>query len=320
MGWAGFVAYSLYSLIVPALLGAAWAASAPPLPVWANVPRFTWARLVREAASDILPFSQVGGLVVGIRLLIARGISGPLVNASALVDMTTEMAGQIAFTLFGVAGFMVLRSGEGGATLAPVLIGAAVLAVLMTAFFAAQRWGLALGQALLARMLPAVSLGLGDVSAELSRIYAARRRVLLAFGFNLAGWIASAAGAWIALKLMRVPLPLTNVLVLESLIFVLRSVAFAIPGGLGVQEAAYVLIGPLLGLSAPAALALSLAKRARDLAVGVPALVAWQASEARALRRSRGFRVQRLGLADRGAHKHLSSGPAPAGEERTYDR
>lgn len=320
MGWAGFAFYCVYSVAVAGLLGAAWAASAPPLPLAANTPRFAWARLVREAASDILPFSQVGGLVVGIRMLIARGISGPLVNASALVDLTTEMAGQIVFTLFGIGGFVMLRSGDGGATLTPVLIGTAVMVVLMAAFFAAQRWALGLGQALLARILPSVSDGLGDVGAELSRIYGARGRVLAAFGFNLAGWIASAAGAWIALRLMGVPLPLGNVLVLESLIFVLRSVAFAIPGALGVQEAAYALLGPLLGLPAPAALALSLAKRARDLGIGVPALAAWQAGEARALRHAQGFRVQRVGLADRGAHKHLSSGPAPAGEERTYDR
>ena len=315
IGWGGFAGYCLYSLIVAGLLGAAWAASAPPLPVAANTPRFAWARLVREAASDILPFSQVGGLVIGIRMLIARGISGPLVNAAVLVDLTTEMAGQIVFTLFGIAGFVMLRSGseDGAAALGPVLIGAGAMVALMAAFFAAQRWALGLGQALLVRMLPRVSDGLGDVSAELTRIYATRRRVLLAFVLNLAAWVASAAGAWIALALMGVRLPLANVLVLESLIFVLRSVAFAIPGGLGVQEAAYALLGTLLGLPVPAALALSLAKRARDLAIGVPALVAWQAGEMRALRRTRGFRVQRLGLAVREGHKHLFRRPRAGG-------
>jgi len=295
IGWGGFLGYCAWSVAVAGLLGAAWAASAPPLALTPNLARFTWARLVREGASDVLPFSQVGGLVIGIRMLIARGLPGPLVNAAALVDMTTEMAGQIVFTLFGLAGFIMLRSGNDTALLAPILIGTGVMVALMAAFFAAQRWALGLGRALLSRMLPAVGEGLGDVGTELTRIYGERRRVVLALVFNVAGWVASAAGAWIALRLMGVKLPLINVLILESLIFVLRSVAFAIPGALGVQEAAYALLGPLLGLAAPAALALSLAKRARDLAIGLPALLAWQVGETRAL--SRAKRARKLGLA-----------------------
>lgn len=318
IGWGGFAVYWLYSVAAAGLLGAAWAASAPPLAIAPNFVRFTWARLVREAASDILPFSQVGGLVVGIRMLIARGIPGPLVNASALVDLTTEMAGQVILTLFGIAGFVMLRhGGESGDALTPVLIGTGALIALMAAFFSAQRWALELGRLLLTRLLPAASAGLGDVRAALARVYADRARVLLAFGFNLAGWVASAAGAWIALRLMGFELSLARALVLESLIFVLRSVAFAIPGGLGVQEAAYALLGPMLGLPAPAALALSLAKRARDLAIGVPALILWQVGEARAIGRAKGFRVQRVGLASSEAHIGLSGDRASTGTERT---
>ena len=60
-------------------------------------------------------------------------------------------------------------------------------------------------------------------------------------------------------------------------------VAFAVPGAIGFQEAAYVLIGPLFGLPPEIALALSIAKRGRDIAVGIPALLAWQLFEARSI-------------------------------------
>ena len=53
-----------------------------------------------------------------------------------------------------------------------------------------------------------------------------------------------------------------------------------VPNGLGVQEGAYTLLGPLFGLPAEMALALSLTKRARDISIGVPALLVWQAMEA----------------------------------------
>jgi len=69
------------------------------------------------------------------------------------------------------------------------------------------------------------------------------------------------------------------VIALESLIFALRGAAFVVPGAIGVQEAGYVLLGPLLGLDPQAAVALSLIKRARDVVIGLPSLVAWQAVE-----------------------------------------
>ena len=302
LGLGGFVTYCLYSVACTLLLGAAWACSAPPLAIGRHILPFTGARLVREAASDILPFSQIGGLVVGVRILIARGLPGPLVNASVVVDLTTEMAGQVVFTLFGIGGFVMLRSGGGAALMTPILIGTGLMIVLMVAFFAAQRWALGLAQALLGRVMPAVGSGIGDVGVALSRIYARRWRVVGALAFNLAGWVASAAGAWIVLALMDERLPLINVLVIESLIFVLRSVAFAIPGALGVQEAAYMLLGPLLGLPPAAALALSLAKRARDLAIGVPALISWQLGETHAWRRAKIVRDATLGLAAASPH------------------
>jgi uncharacterized membrane protein YbhN (UPF0104 family) len=63
--------------------------------------------------------------------------------------------------------------------------------------------------------------------------------------------------------------------------FAIRNAAFVAPSGLGVQEGAYALLGPLFGLPVEAALALSLLKRARDIAVGVPMLLSWQLAESR---------------------------------------
>ncbi len=67
---------------------------------------------------------------------------------------------------------------------------------------------------------------------------------------------------------------------LESLLFASRSLAFFMPNALGVQEGAYALLAPLVGLTPADALALSLIKRARDLVIGAPALLIWQRAEA----------------------------------------
>jgi len=67
----------------------------------------------------------------------------------------------------------------------------------------------------------------------------------------------------------------------------IRSAAFAVPGGLGVQEGGYLVVGNLLGIPGEAAFALSLIARVRELALGIPGLVAWQLVEGRRLWRAR---------------------------------
>jgi hypothetical protein len=61
--------------------------------------------------------------------------------------------------------------------------------------------------------------------------------------------------------------------VLESLGQAIRGAGFAIPGALGVQEGGYLLLAPLAGLTPDAAVALSLAKRTRELLLGLPGLL-----------------------------------------------
>ncbi|MEO8374236.1 MAG: lysylphosphatidylglycerol synthase domain-containing protein, partial [Sphingomonas bacterium] len=149
-----------------------------------------------------------------------------------------------------------------------------------------QRPAIALAGRIAQHFLPGSAVATAGITDELGRIYARRRRVTLGFALNLAAWIGTAIGSWIVLLMMGANISIWSALTLESLIFTLRSVAFAIPGALGVQEAAYALAAPLFGLAPETALALSLAKRARDVSLGLPTLLAWQLSEARAVLRA----------------------------------
>jgi uncharacterized membrane protein YbhN (UPF0104 family) len=72
-------------------------------------------------------------------------------------------------------------------------------------------------------------------------------------------------------------------LIIESLGQAARAVGFAIPASLGVQEGGYILVCGLLGISPQAAIELSLLKRIREVALGVPALIVWQIVETRRL-------------------------------------
>jgi hypothetical protein len=52
----------------------------------------------------------------------------------------------------------------------------------------------------------------------------------------------------------------------------------------GVQEAGYAGLGAIFGVPPELSLGVSLVRRARDIAVGVPVLLIWQTFEARRLR------------------------------------
>ena len=283
IGPGGFAIYLVYSLCVFVILGGSWLATAPGEPI-GRLPRFAWARLLREAVADLLPFSQIGGIVVGARSLIRAGVAPARTYASFIADLTTEMGSQLVFTLYGIAMLASVATGGGTQALRPLVIGGVVALSLITLLFAvAQGPVLSFAGSVAERFLPGSIEAIGSVRVELARIYAHRGRLALAFALNLLGWIASAAGAAIVLSAIGARLPLPTLLALEALIFTVRSVAFAVPGAIGFQEAAYALAGPLLGLPAEAALALSLAKRARDVAIGLPAILIWQAGEARGL-------------------------------------
>ncbi len=282
MGIGGFLLYCLWSASIFVVLGGAWLAAAPGEAA-TRLGLFSWARVVREAVSDLLPFSQLGGIVVSTRTLTSAAVPIPRVYGSFVVDMTTEMASQLVYTLFGLALMASLLIGDGSAAqLRPMILGGtAIMVAVILLFFSLQRAALDFASSMAARFVPKSAGSLTDIRAELTHIYARRWRVALAFLLNLSAWTASGIGAWIALRLMNVHLSVWDVLSLESLIFTLRSVAFIIPGAIGVQEAGYALVGPLFGLPPEAALALSLAKRAREVLMGLPTLLLWQLREMR---------------------------------------
>ncbi|GAC1403631.1 MAG: lysylphosphatidylglycerol synthase domain-containing protein [Novosphingobium sp.] len=284
VGPAGFIAFCLWTGAIFVLLGGAWLTAAPGEPAQRLGP-FIWARMLREAGADLLPFSQLGGIVVGTRSLLVAGVPAARVYAALIVDMTTEMAAQLVFTLFGLATMAsLLVAGPNAAQLRPLILGGtAVMTVTIVLFFSAQKPALALAERLAGHFLPESAVRVNELGAELRATYARPARVGLAFALNLAGWIASALGAWIVLRMMGAHISIWSALGLESLIFTLRSVAFAIPSAIGVQEAAYALAAPLFGLPPESALALSLVKRAREIAMGIPTLLAWQANETRAV-------------------------------------
>jgi putative membrane protein len=282
VGWGGFAIVCLCALALFLVLGLAWYVLLPPS-AGAAASVFVRARMVRDSAAEVLPFSQLGGLAFGVRAAILQGVSAPLASASTIVDVTTEMLAQIAYLALGIAilGARLPRTSLVTSVMRASLICLTVAAVAGGLFLIVQRYGLSVTT----RVAAALARGAGEVTAavgtSLDAIYRSRGRIALSLALHLAGWIGNAIAVWIIFRLIGVRIDLASVVAIESLVSAARSAGVLVPNALGVQEAAYTLLVPLFGAGAELGLAVSLLKRARDVAVGVPTLLVWQVAESR---------------------------------------
>jgi putative membrane protein len=207
-------------------------------------------------------------------------VPGAAAGASVVVDVTLEALTQFAFALLGV-GLLLLGSHSEGLFI-PILIGATTMGVLVGAFVLAQRSGL-FGAAVRAmrklggpeHWLPATT-GADDLDAQIVRTYDNRSGVWSASAWHLVGWTLGAGEVWLALYFLGHPVEFSTAFVLESLGAAVRAAAFAVPGALGVQEGGFIVLGGVFGLTPETCLALSLTKRAREILLGIPGLIAWQ--------------------------------------------
>jgi putative membrane protein len=243
------------------------------------------ARWIGESINDLLPVLQMGGNVVRAWLLVDRGVRVGAAGASVVVDVTLIVLAQILFTLLGL-GLLVPSLGR-GSPLIVVVVGAAIMALLLGGFYAAQRRGFfGLLVRVSRRILGGsewapVSDGAATIDAEVLRLYGERRGLVAAGCWHMLSWLVGVGEVWFALRLLGQPVDLWTALLFETLGQAIRTGAFAVPGALGIQEGGYVLVGGALGIEPGAALGLSLARRVRELLLGVPGLAAWQASTIR---------------------------------------
>ncbi|HEX2892260.1 lysylphosphatidylglycerol synthase domain-containing protein [Vineibacter terrae] len=280
VGWDGFALLLLYGAANFVLLGIAWLLVVPPYS-WRNAVTFCWGRAVRDSAGDILPFSQFGGMVIGARATILRGIPQGLAFASMIVDTTVEMIAQIGIVILGL---VILTLHLPGATSRIPMVQVTIIGILVAilaagAFVVVQRRGFAFLERIAERLLPSAAAPAAAINRSINAIHAAPWRMAAACVVHLLGWLFSAFGTWLALTLIQAPISFGEAIVIESLLCAARSAAVFVPAALGVQEAGYALMMPLFGLTPEVGIAISLLKRAREITLGVPVLLSWQIAE-----------------------------------------
>ena len=279
--WSGLVTIALLHLPVVALLGWAWWQIGHDLP-GATRRKFAWARLVRDAAAEVLPFSQIGGFVLGVRALHLGGVSALRGALTMSVDLVMELWAKLPYFLAGLVALFALAPNSHLFRGLPVAVALTALVVAMPFILRNRlRQALEASAVAIARRWPSLD-SREDMTAFFDRIFAERRRLFAAFAIHLSCWFIGAAETWVMFALMRTPVSPAEALAIDSLVMGLRTFGFLVPAAAGVQEASYVVVCALFGLPAATAVALSLIRRARDLLIGVPTLAAWQYLETQA--------------------------------------
>jgi len=245
-----------------------------------------WVTTLREAIDRLLPVASVGGSVIAVRLLRWRGLAGAPVAATVVVEILLTLVVSYLFALCGVA--ILVELGYVSPKLSTLVLGLLAFLPALIAIAVLLRFGSPFrrSQRLLhlltgANALAADALNLDDeVQATLRRGWG----LCVAGALQFAALLSGAFEVWFALTLFGHPVSAGDAVILESLTQAVRLVAFIVPAALGVQEAALVLFGQALGIGSELALAVSIAKRMREVLCALPSLLSWQWLEARQIR------------------------------------
>lgn len=251
-----------------------------------------WALLqiatIREAINRLLPVASVGGEIAGAHLLTRLGVPAAVAAASVIVELVLTLAAQTAFIALGVMSLVESR-GDFRQLTAWLLTLGAIIPVPLLSFWLLRSGALYKGvRALATRFvrdndrLTAFTDGWRSLEELIRRLTGDGVRLLTTLAWQWVALVVGCMETWFAMRWLGHPVTAAAAVALDSLTLAVRSVAFVIPAGLGVQEAGMIGIGALLGIGSDVAVTLSLVKRLREVLFGVGAFALWQWTESHA--------------------------------------
>ncbi|WP_109479408.1 lysylphosphatidylglycerol synthase domain-containing protein [Paraburkholderia sp. C35] len=248
-------------------------------PALVSMLKLVW---IRESVNCMLPVARIGGELVSFQLLRQWGLRSSTAAASLVVDLQLTIISQFMFTMVAV-GFLATHGESAlGHVIGILSWGTALLVPIPILFALVQH---ARPFELASRALARITNGKLGALIEPSvttdqaiKVIWRRSGVIFRYLFL---WqplqcIGTALELWIALRFLQFTTNFPIVLTIEVLIQAVSSAAFVVPGALGVQESAVVIIGGWFGIEPATSLALAGARRIRDLSIYLPGLLAWQ--------------------------------------------
>jgi len=195
--------------------------------------------------------------------------------------------------IFAIIGLLILFQNDSGErTYITIGLGVLIFIILVAVFLALQHLGLFHRIiAIIEKISPFGNWGPAlnhakELDNTVRQTYQRRPDLLWSAVWRMIGWLLGTGEVWLALHFLGHDITIPQALMLESVGQAIRAGAFLIPGAMGVQEGAYMLLAASVGITPETGLALSLIKRFRELSLGLPAILVWQIMEHKNLSRN----------------------------------
>ncbi|MEX2450679.1 MAG: lysylphosphatidylglycerol synthase domain-containing protein [Rhodospirillales bacterium] len=246
----------------------------------------TW---IGASVNFLLPVATVGGEIVKARILVLHGTQSIDAAASVVLDKTVQATSVLLWAVIGIV-ILISKVPANEPTVLVAIVGATLLTLGIAGFVVVQ-WTGAFG--MFAKSITRLSNGsfrslvdnAADLDATVRALYRRPGILVMSSLLRLARHIVIAAEVWVVAWLIGYPIGFAEAVMLNSLAVALRSAAFVVPAGIGVQEIGYIVIGALIGIPSDAMLAVSLMTRLGRLIESLPGLLAWQHTEGKNYRR-----------------------------------
>jgi len=236
-----------------------------------------WVTTVREAVDRLLPVASVGGGLAGVKLMHNRGLAIAGASATVIVEILLTI---VSLYLFAVIGLLLLfdlhPAGATSRYLVPALLLSFPVPLVMAVLL---RYGSVFARLeVVLRKVAGIDLpaeGAASLDSEIRSCLLRSGCLAYAGVLQFIALISGSLEIWFVVRVAGHPIDLEDALIMESLMQAVRHVVFFVPAGIGVQEGMLIEFGQTVGVSSELALTVSIAKRARELLCGVPALISW---------------------------------------------
>jgi putative membrane protein len=243
--------------------------------------RLCYIAAVRESVNRLLPVANIGGEFVGISMLRAAGTPGALAAASVAIEMLMHVIAQYIWVAVGLVSLTGTLAQDSPLAIVTVSLTAA-LPLLLALLCLRGRTTLASAIDRAAEWTCGTLTGASAWRTSITRLRAQIKAqlhdphaLIASAAWQFAALCAAAVETWLVLRWIGRPVSFPAAVAIDSLAGAARSLVFMVPAGLGVQEGALIGLGHLLGIGADSALTLSMVKRARELAFGLPVIAVW---------------------------------------------
>lgn len=239
-------------------------------------------RLAGEAINILTPTASLGGEPLKALMLQKRGVSLTSATASVVISKGILVLSMVTYILLGLilAPFLFALPYH---WLLGLLLAALILGIAALIFVLGQKRGLCQPTLTLLkkirifpRFLQEKEEAIRRLDVQMISFYQHHRgKFYLALGLFFLGWLCHGLEVYLIFYLLGHPLSLVTALCLDALAILITSLAFFIPGNLGVQDGGNILLVLGLHLGAVLGAAFSIIRRLREgfwLAVGLAVL------------------------------------------------